>query len=119
MEVRPVREAAELAQALRLRERVFCDEQGVSPGAERDGLDGDAFHLVAVEGGRVVGTCRLVFARDAAFLGRLAVEADARRRGVGAALLGEAAEQAAAAGARRIGLHAQLEVRELYSSAGY
>lgn len=119
MEVRPARDAAELRQAVALRERVFCVEQGVSRAAERDGRDGDALHLVAVEDGVVVGTCRLVFGRGSAFLGRLAVAADRRRRGIGAALLRAAAEHARAAGAGRISLHAQLGVRELYAGVGY
>jgi predicted GNAT family N-acyltransferase len=119
MEVRPARDAAELAQALRLRDRIFCGEQGVSVAAERDGRDGEALHLVAVEDGGVLGTCRLLFGEDVAFLGRLAVDAPHRRRGIGAALLREATEQACAVGVRRISLHAQLDVRELYAGVGY
>jgi ElaA protein len=119
MEVRPARDAAELRQALGLRDRVFCGEQGVSAAAERDGRDGEALHLVAVDGGAVVGTCRLLFVRDAAFLGRLAVEGEHRRRGIGAALLRAAAQRASAAGTSRISLHAQLDVRELYAGVGY
>jgi predicted GNAT family N-acyltransferase len=119
MEVRPARDAAELREALGLRDRVFCGEQGVSSAAERDGRDGEALHLVAVEGGSVVGTCRLLFGARAAFLGRLAVESDRRRRGIAAALLREAAEQARGAGVARISLHAQFDVRELYAGVGY
>jgi ElaA protein len=119
MEVRPARDAAELRQALALRDQVFCGEQGVSAAAERDGRDGEALHLVAVEDARVVGTCRLLFRAGSAMLGRLAVERDARRRGVGAALLREAADRAREAGATRIGLHAQLGARELYAAGGY
>jgi predicted GNAT family N-acyltransferase len=119
MEVRPARDAAELREALVLRDDVFCGEQGVSAASERDGRDGEALHLVAVEDGRVVGTCRLLFQADSAFLGRLAVERGARRRGLAAARLGEAAERAREAGASRIGLHAQLDVRELYTGDGY
>lgn len=119
MDVRPARDAAELRQALGLRDRIFCGEQGVSAAAERDGRDGEALHLVAVDGGAVVGTCRLLFVRDAAFLGRLAVEGEHRRRGIGAALLRAAAQHASAAGASRINLHAQLDVRELYAGVGY
>jgi predicted GNAT family N-acyltransferase len=119
MEVRPARDAAELRQALALRDEVFCGEQGVSAAAERDGRDGEALHLVAVEEGRVLGTCRVVLRAGSAFLGRLAVVRDERRRGIGAALLDEADERARAAGAIHIGLHAQLEVRELYAAGGY
>ena len=67
MEVRPARDAAELAQALKLRDRIFCGEQGVSAAAERDGRDAEALHLVAVEDRRVLGTCRLVFKAGTAF----------------------------------------------------
>jgi predicted GNAT family N-acyltransferase len=119
MEVRPARDAAELRDALALRDDVFCGEQGVSSAAERDGRDGEALHLVAVEEGRVLGTCRVVFRAGSAFLGRLAVVRDERRRGIGAALLREADDRASAAGADRIGLHAQLEVRDLYAADGY
>ena len=119
MDVRPPRDAGELRQALALRERVFCGEQGVSLAAERDGHDDEALQLVAVEDGRVIGTCRLLFGTGAAFLGRLAVERSERRRGVAAALLRDAAERARVAGVARISLHAQLDVRELYSGLGY
>jgi predicted GNAT family N-acyltransferase len=74
---------------------------------------------VALDAGRVVGTCRLLFQPEAALLGRLAVEPAHRRRGVGAALLREAARHAREGGAPRISLHAQLDARELYAGAGY
>jgi len=119
MEVRPARDAAELREALGLRDRVFCGEQGVSAAAERDGRDPDALHLVAVEDARVVGTCRLLFAPHSVFLGRLAVEPHRRRRGIGAELLREAAERGRAAGVARISLHAQLDVLGLYTGLGY
>jgi predicted GNAT family N-acyltransferase len=119
MEVRPARDAREVDEALVLRERVFCGEQGVSMEAERDGRDVEALHLVAVREVHVVGTCRLLFTGVHAFLGRLAVDPAERRRGIGGALLHEAAVRARAVGATRIGLHAQLDVRALYAAAGY
>jgi predicted GNAT family N-acyltransferase len=119
MEVRLARGEGEVAAALRLRERVFAEEQGVRPEADRDGRDPEATHLVAVDGGRVVGTCRLVFRGDVARLGRLAVEPPLRGRGIGAAILREAEREALDAGARRISLHAQLAARSLYQRGGY
>jgi predicted GNAT family N-acyltransferase len=74
---------------------------------------------VALDGATVVGTCRLIFRGRTARLGRLAVEAAARRRGVGGALLHEAAEVARRAGAARIELHAQTYARVLYERDGY
>jgi predicted GNAT family N-acyltransferase len=119
LEVREARTRHEVDDALRLRERVFCHEQGVTPSADRDGRDGDALHLVALEDGRVIGTCRLVFEGAAAKLGRMAVEQDLRGRGVGDALLREAEGAARAASAQVIALHAQLPARGLYARQGF
>jgi predicted GNAT family N-acyltransferase len=91
----------------------------VSPGADRDGHDAEAIHIVAMDDGRVIGTCRLVMRGSVARLGRLAVESDARRRGVGAAILAAASGTARKAGATEIDLHAQTYALALYQAAGY
>ncbi|HEX8648908.1 MAG TPA: GNAT family N-acetyltransferase [Thermoleophilaceae bacterium] len=119
MEVRPVRDAAELDRALALRERVFCDEQGVDPAADRDGLDGEALQFVAVEDGRVLGTCRVLIREGVGRLGRMAVEPSARGRGIGALLLEEAERATSAAGITHMRLHAQARAVTLYARAGY
>ena len=119
MVVRTARDAAEVAGALDLRHRVFCEEQGVDPAAEQDGRDRDALHVVAVEGNTVLGTCRLLLDGEVARLGRMAVERSARGRGVGRAVLGAAERSAAEAGARRVRLHAQIAVERLYRRGGY
>ena len=118
-EVRVASTSSEVDEALELRRRVYVGEQGVSLEADRDGLDPTAVHVVAVEGGRIVGTCRLVFEHGLARLGRMAVESDMRGRGLGAALLAEAESQARTAGAERIRLHAQLAARSLYERGGF
>ena len=105
--------------AMELRRVVFCEEQGVALDADRDGRDPEALHLVALDRGRVVGTCRLLIGGDAARLGRMAVAVEKRGAGVGGALLGEADRAAAAAGNRLIRLHAQTYARGVYDRAGY
>ncbi|HEV7363759.1 MAG TPA: GNAT family N-acetyltransferase [Solirubrobacteraceae bacterium] len=117
--LRPARNAAERSAATDLRIRVFCDEQGVSREDEIDGRDGDALHLVALERGAVVGTCRLLFDGTTCRLGRLVVDRAARRRGIGGRLLGLAEAEARSAGAERIVLNAQTRARGVYRSAGY
>jgi predicted GNAT family N-acyltransferase len=102
-----------------LREDVFCGEQGVSLAADQDGRDHEATHLVAVEGGRVIGTCRLLFGGRLARLGRLAVEPEERGRGVAGAILREADRVSRAFGAERITLHAQTYALALYEREGY
>jgi predicted GNAT family N-acyltransferase len=108
-----------IEQALELRERVFCGEQGVGVEAERDGLDGEAIHLCHVRDGRVVGTCRVLIRDGIGRLGRMAVEPSARGRGIGAELLAEAERAARAAGATRMRLHAQSAAVSLYARGGY
>ena len=119
VEVRQARDRDEVEQALAIRERVFCGEQGVALAAERDGRDPDALHVVALDGERVLGTCRLLLDGATARLGRMAVSPDARGRGMGMAVLREAERCARARGARRLTLHAQRAVAGLYARAGF
>lgn len=119
MRVRTASGPDEVAAALRLRERVFTVEQGVRTDADRDGRDDEATHIVAVEDGEVIGTCRLVFDGPVARLGRMAVEPGLRGQGVGAALLEEAERCARDAGSSRIDLHAQTPAIPLYARGGY
>ena len=109
----------ELAGASALRRRVFCGEQGVPVELEVDGRDEHALHLVALRDDIVVGTCRLLWDGTTAKLGRMAVAARLRRRGVGAAILQVAEREARDAGAERISLAAQSQARGLYERYGY
>jgi predicted GNAT family N-acyltransferase len=118
-EIRPARDQSEVDAALALRFDVFCVEQGVSLEEERDGRDDEALHLVVLEGGAVVGTCRLLAEGSEVKLGRMAVAASHRGRGLAAALLVEADAQARELRARRIVLAAQLTAQAVYGRAGY
>jgi predicted GNAT family N-acyltransferase len=118
-EVRPARDQAEVDAALALRYDVFCIEQGVSLDEERDGRDDEALHLVVVDGGEVVGTCRLLPVGSEIKLGRMAVVASHRGRGLAAELLVEADVRARELHAQRIALAAQLTAQALYERAGY
>ena len=119
MEVRETLTDEEVAAALALRSRVFCDEQGVSFEADQDGRDPEATHIVAVDDGTVIGTCRLLFRGQVARLGRLAVEPERRGDGIAAAILREADRIAVDAGVDAIALHAQTYALSLYENAGY
>jgi ElaA protein len=119
VDVRTARDRGEFEQALALREQVFCVEQGVELAADRDGLDDYAIQLVAVEEDRIIGTCRVLVEDEIGRLGRMAVEAHSRGRGVGQAILAAAERSARDAGARLMRLHAQRYVEDLYAAAGY
>ena len=117
--MRAARTDDEVHAALRLRYRVFCEEQGVDLAAEQDGRDPEALHLVALEGGRIIGTCRVLLDDGLARLGRMAVEPGHRGRGIGGALLAGADRAMRHAGAQRIRLHAQTSSRGVYDRASY
>jgi predicted GNAT family N-acyltransferase len=118
-EIRPARDQSEVDAALALRYDVFCVEQGVSLEEERDGRDDEELHLVVVDGGEIVGTCRLLADGSDVKLGRMAVAASHRGRRLAAALLVEAEAQARELRARRIVLAAQLTAQAVYDRAGY
>jgi predicted GNAT family N-acyltransferase len=118
-EVRPARDADEVRAALELRHEVFVVEQRVPLEEEVDEHDGSALHLVAVEGDRVVATCRIVMEDATAKLGRVAVAASARRRGIASRLIDASEGHARTLGAERIALAAQTGALALYERAGY
>jgi predicted GNAT family N-acyltransferase len=119
VEIRRFSGEGEMAQLLRLRHDVFCVEQGVPGREELDGRDGESVHLVAVEDGEVIATCRLLFVGPTVQFSRLAVKPSARRRGIATLLLALADDETRSGGARRLVLHAQTYARSLYDMAGY
>jgi predicted GNAT family N-acyltransferase len=119
-QLRWTRDSAEIELALGLRERVFCGEQGVPVSMERDELDDRAAHMVAVgPAGTVVGTLRLVTAGQLARIGRVAVDAGWRRRGIATGMLGAALEAALDRGCSEARLAAQVRATGLYEQAGF
>ena len=119
VEVREARDDDERAQAMAIRHAVFVQEQDVPSELELDGRDDEAVHLVAVRDGAVVATCRLLVHGATVHLGRLAVDASARRQGIAQHLLRAAEAWARAHGARRLGLSAQTYAAALYAAVGY
>lgn len=117
--VRPTHDPDEIAAALELRVQVFCEEQGVDPDEELDGLDHDCTQIVALDETGVVATCRLRLVGGDAKLERMAVDERHRGSGVGMRLLGCAEREAAASGAPRMVLHAQRVAEGFYAKTGY
>lgn len=106
--------AWECEQALVLRRAVFCAEQGIFLGDDRDAIDEHAQTIVAVSnvGGNpdaVVGTVRIHQSEPKLWWGsRLAVHAAFRHHGrIGATLIRLAVSSANARGCRRFLAHVQ------------
>lgn len=118
LDVRRIR-PDEMEDCLALRREVFVDEQSVPPDLELDGLDPTAVHLVARQAGRVVGTARIRVVHGAAKAERVAVARDARRTGVGAALMSAVEAEARTLGLSAVILHAQESAVPFYEKIGY
>jgi predicted GNAT family N-acyltransferase len=119
IEVREARDEAEREALLALRHEVFVGEQGVPRELEIDEHDERAVHIVALEDGELVGTCRVLQAGSQAKFGRLVVARAARGRGIGAALLAAAERRAREMGCNQMVLAAQTSAMGVYERAGY
>ncbi len=110
----------DLEALLALRERVFVQEQAVPPDLERDGLDHEATHFVARDPlGEVVGAARMRVVGGAAKAERVAVRADRRGSGIGAALMRALEAEATRCGLSEVGLNAQESAIPFYEGLGY
>jgi predicted GNAT family N-acyltransferase len=102
-----------------LRHDVFVLEQGVPEELEVDEDDKVATHLAVLSDGQIIGTLRIVHHERTARIGRMAILASARKKGIGRKLMECAAATASRAGADEIILGAQLTAREFYQRLGY
>lgn len=106
-------------EVVALRHDVFVVGQRVPLDIEQDGLDPDAWHVVAELGPDIVGTLRVLPEGDTAHIGRVAVRADQRRRGLAARMMLAALDEARARGFARALLHSQSYIAELYEKLGF
>lgn len=103
--------------AIPLRTQVFVREQGVPPEIELDALDSLSRHALAFgPDGQVLGTGRLL---PDGHIGRMAVDAGWRGRGVGGAVLEALVAEAARRGLQRVVLNAQVPALGFYRRHGF
>ena len=123
IEVKLVETEAELEGAINVRMRVFVVEQQIPPEEELDDADATATHAIAIEGGQVVGTGRMLLVDEddegTCRIGRMAVDRELRRHGVGGQILEFLEEQARQQGLTHCLLHAQEYVKDFYANHGY
>jgi predicted GNAT family N-acyltransferase len=124
VELFDIADAERMSRALAIRLRVFVEEQSVPPDEEidaHDRTDADAVHAIALdETGRPTGTGRFyVTDPGTAQIGRMAVLAEARGRGVGEAVLKALVAEARRRGFARAHLHAQVHAHAFYAKNGF
>ena len=104
-----------------VRTAVFVREQGIDPADEWDADDARATHAVLLDaGGTPLATGRLI--DDGAGqgrVGRMAVLAPQRGRGLGTVILRALLDAAHAQGLRQVRLHAQCHAQPFYARAGF
>ncbi|MGB5209190.1 MAG: GNAT family N-acetyltransferase [Gammaproteobacteria bacterium] len=107
----------DVSEIKRVRETVFVDEQAVPAELEWDGLDEICIHAIAEDSNRdAIGTGRL---HPSGKIGRMAVVADWRGRGVGAEILQTLISIARGEGIEEVYLHGQTRVLEFYARYGF
>ena len=100
-----------------VRHAVFIVEQDVPEWLEWDGIDGDCRHAIAEDStGRAIGCARLL---PDGHIGRVAVLAAHRGRGVGNALMRCMLALAAELGHRRVMVSAQTHALAFYERLGF
>ena len=120
LKIKLVTTEKELESAIAVRFRVFVAEQSIPAEEELDEEDAMATHAIACYGEEVVGTGRWVWRTDgAAQIGRMAVDIQWRRKGVGGRILEFLEQSAREQGLIHALLHAQEYVKVFYANHGY
>jgi predicted GNAT family N-acyltransferase len=107
---------ADRAALARIRREVFIDEQEVPESDEWDADDAASVHVLATLNREPVGTGRL---NPAGKIGRIAVVAGLRGRGIGSLILKRLLEEARRRGVRKPYLHAQVQAVTFYEKHGF
>lgn len=115
--IEPADYATDLADLRKVRETVFILEQKVPEQEEWDDLDPRSHHVLARDaGGKPIGTGRLTPEHK---IGRMAVLAEWRGRGVGDAMLVALMDRARALGWTEVKLNAQSSAVDFYARQGF
>jgi N-acetylglutamate synthase-like GNAT family acetyltransferase len=103
-----------------LRWKILREPWGQPAGSEKDQLEQDSFHIMAVAAGEVIGVGRLhLISRNKAQIRYMAVDEKYQNRSVGTSILNALERRAALLGAEKILLDARENALGFYQKAGY
>ena len=114
-----VRAIPEIIDAVRLRIKVFFEEQRVSPLEDIDKYDKGAYHFIAEYNKEIIGVCRARILNKKAKIERIAVDKNFRNKGAGAGLTKFAITFLKKRGIKNIYLHAQYYAKGFYEKSGF
>jgi predicted GNAT family N-acyltransferase len=110
-----------------IREVVFIEEQSVPVELERDDEDPTAYHVIAFDRGHAIATGRLLEMASPpegetgrwGKVGRMAVLAAQRKRGIGRRVLAALETEARRRGIVGVMVHSQVHAKGFYEREGY
>ena len=108
-----------LSQLKNIREKVFIQEQKVTPQLEWDGMDENAMHFLVFKDKEAIGCARAVVIKNYMQLGRMAVLKEYRGQGIGSALLEKAMTIAKLNQLSAIYISAQCHAIDFYKKFGF
>jgi predicted GNAT family N-acyltransferase len=106
-------------QLKNIREKVFIQEQKVTPELEWDGMDENAMHFLVFNDKAAIGCARAIVIKDHMQLGRMAVLKEYRGQGIGSALLEKAMTIAKLNQLSAIYISAQCHAIDFYKKFGF
>jgi hypothetical protein len=116
IDVRSVSFSHDEASIRFIRNSVFSGDQGIDPGLDFDGNDPEAIHVIAIFNDNAVGTGRML---DDGHIGRVAVLAQYRGRGIGSGIVKCLMDEAKRGGYPRVYLGSQKHACEFYTKLGF
>lgn len=122
MEIKKITTAEDLEKAFSIRKKVFVEEQKVPVEEEIDGfdvLDGDCEHVLLTDDHGAVGTGRVRLVDGYGKIQRVAILIEARKNGYGKVIITKLEQLAAARGAKKAKLDAQVHAIGFYEKLGY
>jgi N-acetylglutamate synthase-like GNAT family acetyltransferase len=103
-----------------LRWRILRAPWNQPKGSEKDELEGNSIHIIAIIEGEIVGCGRIHFnSIDEAQIRYMAVENELQGRGIGKLILNELEQKALEKGAKKIILNARENAVKFYDKNGY
>jgi predicted GNAT family N-acyltransferase len=102
-----------------IREKVFIEEQKVTPQLEWDGKDEEAIHFLAYQDEKVIGCARAFVIENHMQLGRMAVLKEYRNKGIGSTLIEKAVTTAKLNQLSKVSISAQCHAIDFYKKFGF
>ncbi len=107
------------AQLKNIREKVFIQEQKVTPELEWDGMDEKAIHFLVFKDEKAIGCARAIVIKSQMQLGRMAVLKEYRGQGAGSTLIDKAIVTAKLKQLSGIHISAQCNAINFYVKFGF